>query len=89
LQVVNTDDMLIAYTKNAKSFVDNFEQILNEIFEATPREKAEYYMGMHIVRDRERMGITWIQRESPRLQLHLAHGTRSRILYRSINPARS
>jgi hypothetical protein len=52
--VMNTDDMLIAYTKNANSFVDDFERILNEIFEATPREKVEYYMGMHIVRDRER-----------------------------------
>jgi hypothetical protein len=52
--VMNTDDMLIAYTKNAKSFVDGFERVLDESFEATPREKAEYYMGMHIVRDRDR-----------------------------------
>jgi hypothetical protein len=37
--VMNTDDMLIAYSKNAKSFVDNFEQILNESFEATLRER--------------------------------------------------
>ena len=51
--VMNTDDMLIACTKNAESFVDNFERILNESFEATPCEKVEYYMGMHIVRDRE------------------------------------
>ena len=27
---------------------------MNEGFEATPREKVEYYMGMHIVWDRER-----------------------------------
>ena len=52
--VMNTDDMLIAYTKNAKSFVDNFEHTLNKSFEATPREEVEYYMGMHIIRDRER-----------------------------------
>jgi len=52
--VMNTDNMLIAYTKNAKSFVDDFERILNESFEATPREKVEYCMGTHIVRDRER-----------------------------------
>jgi hypothetical protein len=52
--VMNTDEMLIAYTKNAKSFVDGFKRVLNESFEATPREKAEYYMGMHIVRDRDR-----------------------------------
>ena len=52
--IMNTDDMLIAYTKNAKDFVDDFEQTLNKSFEATPREEAEYYMGMHIVRDREK-----------------------------------
>ena len=51
--VMNTDDMLIAYTKKAKSFVDDFERILNERFSA-PREKFEYNMGMHIVRDRVR-----------------------------------
>ena len=52
--VMNTDDMLIAYTKNAKDFVDKFERTLNKSFEATAREAAEYYMGMHIVRDREK-----------------------------------
>ena len=31
--VMNTDNMLIAYTKNAKSFVDDFERILNESFD--------------------------------------------------------
>ena len=56
--IMNTDDMLIAYTKNAKDFVDDFEQTLNRSFEATPREEAEYYMGMHIVRDKERCTAT-------------------------------
>ncbi len=64
---MNTDDMLIAYTKNTKSFVDNFEQILNESFEATPREKVEY-MGMHIVQDRERGYLgNFLENSSPTL----------------------
>jgi hypothetical protein len=83
--VMNTDNMLIAYTKKAKSFVHNFEQILNKNFEAIPCEKVEYYMGMHVVRDR---GIPWVRRETPRLQLHLAHGTRSGILHWSVNSSR-
>ena len=61
--VMNTDDMLIAYTKNAKSFVDDFERILNESFEATPREKVEYYMGMHIV-GTEREGTLVLMRDA-------------------------
>jgi hypothetical protein len=55
--------MLIAYTKNAKSFVDDFERILNESFEATPREKVEYYMGMHIV-GTEREGTLVLMRDA-------------------------
>jgi hypothetical protein len=38
----------------ANAFVDNFERTLNEGFEATPREEAEYYMSRHIARDRKR-----------------------------------
>jgi hypothetical protein len=52
--IINTDDMLIADYKNANAFVDNFERTLNEGFEATPREVAEYYMSRHIARDRKR-----------------------------------
>jgi hypothetical protein len=52
--IMSTDDLLIACSKNAKAFIDHFERTLNEIFEATPCEETEYYMSMHIARDRNR-----------------------------------
>jgi len=50
---MNTDDMLISYTENARHLVDEFERTLNLSYECTPRVPLEYYLGMHIVRDRE------------------------------------
>ena len=50
--VMNTDDLLIMYTKNAKAHVDAFESKINTIFEATPRQPVEQYLGMHVARDR-------------------------------------
>ena len=34
--------------------IDKFELTLNESYEATPRELIEYYLGMHIQRDRKK-----------------------------------
>ena len=51
--VMNTDDMLISYSENARAIVDEFELSLNEAYEATPRMPIEYYLGMHIQRDRK------------------------------------
>ena len=50
---MNTDDMLISYTENARHLVDEFERTLNLSYECTPRVPLEYYLGMHIVRNRE------------------------------------
>ena len=52
--VMNTDDMLIAYTDSAREMVDEFERTLNLSYKTTPRVPLEYYVGMHIVRDREK-----------------------------------
>jgi len=35
--IMNTDDMLIAYSDDARDLVDSFEKKLNNSFEATPR----------------------------------------------------
>ena len=43
---MNTDDLLIMYTKNARTHVDEFEQKINQIFESTPRQPVEQYLGM-------------------------------------------
>ena len=51
--VMNTDDMLIAYSENARSLVDDFELTLNKSYEATPRVPLEYYLGLHVQRDRK------------------------------------
>ena len=50
---MNTDGMLISYTENARHLVDEFERTLNLSYECTPRVPLEYYLGMHIVRNRE------------------------------------
>ena len=51
--VMNTDDMLISYSDNARSLVDAFELELNQSYEATPRTPLEYYLGLHVQRDRK------------------------------------
>ena len=56
--VMNTDDLLIMYTKNARTHVDEFEQKINQIFEATPRQPVEQYLGMHVARDRIKRLLT-------------------------------
>ena len=43
--VMNTDDLLIMYTKNARTHVDEFEQKINQIFESTPRQPVEQYLS--------------------------------------------
>lgn len=50
---MNTDDMLIAYTDSARHLVDEFERSLNDSYTSTPRTPLEYYLGMHVQRDRE------------------------------------
>ena len=50
---MNTDDMLIAYTDSARHLVDEFERSLNASYTSTPRTPLEYYLGMHVQRDRE------------------------------------
>jgi len=51
---MNTDDMLIAYSDNARDLVDSFEKKLNNSFEVTPRSQIEHYMGMHVLYDQEK-----------------------------------
>jgi hypothetical protein len=51
---MNTDDMLIAYTDSARHLVDEFERSLNASYTSTPRTPLEYYLGMHVQRDREK-----------------------------------
>ena len=51
IMITNTDDMLIAYSDNARDLVDSFEKKLNNLFEATPRSQIEHYMGMHVLYD--------------------------------------
>ena len=50
---INTDDMLISYTENARHLVDEFDRTLNVSYGCTPRVPLEYYLGMHTVRLRE------------------------------------
>ena len=50
---MNTDDMLIAYTDSARHLVE-FERSLNASYTSTPRTPLEYYLGMHVQRDREK-----------------------------------
>ena len=49
--VMNTDDLLILYTDSALQRVNDFEQLVNQSFEATPREPVEQYLGLHVSRD--------------------------------------
>jgi hypothetical protein len=51
---MNTDDMLIAYTDSARHLIDEFERSLNASYTSTPRTPLEYYLGMHVQRDREK-----------------------------------
>ena len=51
---MNTDDMLISYTDSARHLVDDFERSLNASYAATPRTPLEFYLGMHVQRDREK-----------------------------------
>ena len=51
---MNTDDMLISYTDSARHLVDDFERSLNSSYSATPRTPLEFYLGMHVQRDREK-----------------------------------
>ena len=45
--------MLITYSDNARQLVDSFEKKLYDSFEATPRFKIEYCMGMHVLFDKQ------------------------------------
>ena len=56
--VMNTDDLLIAYSKSATSIVDTFERDLNQHFDATPRAPVQQYLGMHITRNRAQHLLT-------------------------------
>ena len=49
---------LISYSENAHAIVDEFELALHEAYEATPRAPIEYYLGMHIQRDRKNRLLT-------------------------------
>jgi hypothetical protein len=51
---MNTDDMLISYTDSARHLVDEFERSLNVSYAATPRTPLEFYLGMHVQRDRQK-----------------------------------
>jgi hypothetical protein len=51
---MNTDDMLISYTDSARHLVDEFERSLNVSYTATPRTTLEFYLGMHVQRDRQK-----------------------------------
>jgi hypothetical protein len=51
---MNTDDMLISYTDSARHLVDEFERSLNASYAATPRTPLEFYLGMHVQRDRQK-----------------------------------
>ena len=51
---MNTDDMLISYTDSARHLVDEFERSLNVSYAATPRTTLEFYLGMHVQRDRQK-----------------------------------
>ena len=60
IMIMNTDDMLIAYSDNARDLVrvDSFEKKLNNSFEATPRSQIEHYMGMHVLYDQQKGILT-------------------------------
>jgi len=49
IMIMNTDNMLIAYSDNVRDLVDSFEKKLNNSFEATPRSQIEHYMDMHVL----------------------------------------
>ena len=51
---MNTDDMLISYTDSARHLVDEFERSLNASYTTTPRTSLEFYLGMHVQRDRKK-----------------------------------
>jgi len=55
---MNTDNMLIAYSDNARDLVDCFEKKLNNSFEATPCSQIEHYMGMHVRYDQQKGILT-------------------------------
>jgi len=58
IMFMNTDDMLIAYSDNARDLVDSFEKKLNNSFEATPPSQIEHYMGMHVLYDQDQSIFT-------------------------------
>ena len=58
IMIMDTDDMLIAYSDNARELVDSFEKKLNNSFEATPRFQIEHYMGMHVLYDKKKGLLT-------------------------------
>jgi len=60
IMIMNTDDMPITYSDNARDLVDSFERKLNNSFEATPRSQIEHYLGMHALYDQEK-GILTLQ----------------------------
>ena len=44
----------ISYTDSARYLVDEFERSLNASYAATPRTPIEFYLGMHVQRDRKK-----------------------------------
>jgi len=48
IMIMNTDNMLITYSDNARELVDSFEKKLNDSLETTPCFKIEYDMGIHV-----------------------------------------
>ena len=48
---MNTDDLLILYTEFATSLVDDFDRLINQSFNATPRAPVDQYLGMHVAGD--------------------------------------
>jgi len=56
--IMNTDDMLIAYSDNARDLVDFFEKKLNNFFEATPLSQIEHCMGMYVLYDQDKGILT-------------------------------
>jgi len=52
--IMNTDDMLITYSDNARELVNSFRRKLNNSFEATPHSQIEHYMGIHVLYDKQK-----------------------------------
>jgi len=69
--IINTKDMLIAYSDKTRKLVDSFKKKLDYSFEATTRSKIEHYMDIHVLYDKQKGLLTLHARR----WLHPAHGS--------------